>query len=151
LGRPPGTGTGATPGGGSFPGGGSGGRTGSGGGFGAGRAAGRFGAASGPVTVVNGSLVTVSETNPTTKSTSSVVITLTPSTTFSQRTSATTADLAVGKCATAVGSTSTTGAVTARSIALSTPGPNGCTSGFGRFGGAGSGANGPAGGGTTGA
>jgi hypothetical protein len=51
----------------------------------------------------------------------------------------------VGKCATAVGQADSTGAVTARSITLSTPGANGCTSGFGGFRGAGGAPGGPAG------
>ena len=71
--------------------------------------------------------MTVNETNPTTKKTSSVVVTLTSTTTFTERQSAAAADLAVGKCATAVGTADTTGAVTARSITISTPGANGCT------------------------
>jgi hypothetical protein len=36
----------------------------------------------------------------------------------------------VGKCARAGGSADTTGAITAQSITVSTPGPNGCTGGF---------------------
>jgi hypothetical protein len=57
----------------------------------------------------------------------------------------------VGKCATAVGTADSTGAVTARSITLSTAGANGCTTGFGRFGGGAGGAGGGAPGGSTGA
>jgi len=101
------------------------------------RFSGQFGAASGPVTAVNGSAVTVSETDPSTKKVSSVVVTLTSSTTFTERQSAAATDLAVGKCANAVGTADTTGAVTARSITISTPGANGCTTGFGRSGGGG--------------
>ena len=47
-----------------------------------------FGAASGSVTGVNGSTVTVSETDPRTQKTSSVAVTLTSTTTFTQRTAA---------------------------------------------------------------
>jgi Domain of unknown function (DUF5666) len=115
---------------------------------------GQFGAASGPVTAVNGSTVTLNETNPTTKKVSSVVVTLASSTAFTERQSAAATDLAVGKCANAVGTADTTGAVTARSITISTPGANGCTTGFGRFGGGArgpGGAGGPAPGGSTGA
>ena len=101
---------------------------------------GTFGAASGQVTAVTGSTVTVSETNPSTKATSSVVITLTASTTYTERTSATAADLAVGKCATAIGTADSTGAVTARSITLSHPVSGSCTTGFGGFGRGGGGA-----------
>ena len=101
------------------------------------------------MTAVSGSTATVSEVNPSTKATSSVVITLTASTTYSQRTSATAADLAVGKCATAIGTADSTGAVTARSISLSQPVSGSCTSGFGGFGRGGGGA--PGQGGSTGA
>jgi len=81
-----------------------------------------------------------------------VVVTFTSSTTFTQRAAATAADLAVGKCATAFGTADSTGAVTARSITISTPGPSGCTTGFGRFGGAGgSGGGAPGSGSPTGA
>jgi hypothetical protein len=103
------------------------------------------------VTAVNGSTVTVNETNPTTKKVSSVVVTLTASTAFTERQSAAATDLAVGKCASAVGTADTTGAVTARSITISTPGASGCTTGFGRFGGGAGGAGGGAAGGSTGA
>jgi hypothetical protein len=58
--------------------------------------------------------------------------------------------LAVGKCVQALGSADTTGAITATSISISTPGANGCSSGFGRRGGA-AGAGSGAGTGTTGA
>lgn len=128
--------------GGTFPGGtrpgGSGGRR-----FGNGQ----FGAASGPVTAVNGSSVTVDENNPLTKKTASVVVTLTASTTFTTTGTGSPADLVVGKCARAVGSASTTGAITAQSITVSAPGANGCTSGFGGFrgGAAGAGAGAPTG------
>jgi hypothetical protein len=116
-----------------------------------GGAGGQFGAASGQVTAVSGSTATVSEVNPSTKATSSVVITLTASTTYSQRTSATAADLAVGKCATAIGTADSTGAVTARSISLSQPVSGSCTSGFGGFGRGGGGGGAPGQGGSTGA
>jgi Domain of unknown function (DUF5666) len=95
--------------------------------------AGGFGGATGTVTAVNGSTVTVDETDPATKKTSSVTVTLTSSTTFTERTTASSSDLAVGKCANAIGSASSTGAVTARSIVISTPGANGCTAGFEGF------------------
>jgi hypothetical protein len=148
-GRGFGGGTGRPPGGG-FPGG----RRPTTGAGGAGRFSGQFGAASGPVTAINGSAVTVNETNPTTKKVSSVVVTLTSTTVFTERQSAAATDLAVGKCATAVGTADSTGAVTARSITISTPGANGCTTGFGRFGGGPGGAGGGGGtapGGSTGA
>ena len=109
---------------------------------------GQFAVASGMVTAVTGSQVTVSETNPSTQAASTAVVTLTPSTTFTERTSASPADLAVGKCAQAVGSADTTGAVAARSITVSTPGASGCAGRLGRFGGGG-GAGGGGGGGSS--
>jgi hypothetical protein len=137
---------------GGFSGGGSGGSDRAPGGA-AGRfrggAGGQFGAASGQVTAVSGSTATVGEVNPSTKATSSVVITLTASTTYTERTSATSSDLAVGKCATAIGTADSTGAVTARSISISQPVSGSCTTGFGGFGRGGGGA--PGQGGPTGA
>ena len=107
---------------------------------------GQFGAASGEVTAVNGSVVTINETNPTTKAASSVAVTLTSTTTFTTTGTASSTDLAVGKCARANGSADTTGAIAAQSITISTPGPDGCTSGFGGFrGGAGGAGTGGAG------
>ena len=110
-GRPPGGGT--RPGGGARPGGGT------------------FGRASGSVTAVSGSTVTVSEKSPVTQKTSSVPVTLTASTTYTTPASASASDLAVGKCARAIGTADSTGAIAATSITISTPGANGCTSGFG--------------------
>ncbi len=130
-----GAGAGGAPAGG-FGGGGSGRTPPAGGRF---RGAGNFGTASGLVNAVSGSSVTVTETNPQTKKTSSVVVTLTSSTTYTQRQSASSSDLAVGKCAEARGSASTTGAISADSITISTPGANGCTAGFGAFRGGGAG------------
>ncbi len=95
----------------------------------------QFAVAFGLVTAVNGSQVTVSETNPSTQATTTATVTLSASTAFTQRSSASSSDLAVGKCAQAAGSADTTGAVTARSITLSAPGANGCGGRFGRFGG----------------
>ncbi len=145
----PGGGTGGrAPFGGEFPGGGQ--RPPGGGSF-RGRGAGQFGLASGSVTGVKGSKVTVKETNPTTKKSSSVVVTLTSSTAFTERQSASATNLAVGKCASSFGSADSTGAVTATSITLSTPGANGCSSGFGGFGGFRGGAGGGPPGGAPGA
>ncbi len=95
------------------------------------RSFGNFSFASGSVTAVNGSTITVSENNPRTNQASNVTVTVTSSTTYSQTQSARSSDLAVGKCATASGSSSSTGAITAQTINISTPGSNGCTSGFG--------------------
>jgi hypothetical protein len=84
--------------------------------------------------------VTITETNPSTKATSSVVVTLTTATTFTTTGSASSTDLAVGKCARANGTADSTGAIAAQSITISTAGANGCTSGFGGFRGAAGGA-----------
>jgi hypothetical protein len=48
----------------------------------------------------------------------------------------------VGQCARAIGPADSTGTITARTITISTPGPNGCRIGFG---GRGTGANGTGG------
>jgi len=112
---------------------------------------GQFGAASGSVTVVNGSAVTVNETNPRTKKTSSVVVTLTSTTTFTTTQNSSASALVVGQCARAMGSANMTGAIAAQAITVSAPGPNGCTTGFGFRGGAGGGPGGTGGVVTTGA
>ncbi len=80
-------------------------------------------------------------------STTKVTVTTTSATTYRENETVTKANLKVGLCATAIGATDDTGAVTARTIALSTPTSSGCTLGFGggfgrgRFGGGGSGTN----------
>lgn len=91
--------------------------------------AGRF--ASGEVAAVTGTSFTVTETNPKTGAHTTVTVDTTSSTQFSQTEPATPADLAVGKCVRALGPASSTGAVSARSLAISSPGPSGCTAGFG--------------------
>ncbi|MGD0880203.1 MAG: hypothetical protein ABSB09_01355 [Acidimicrobiales bacterium] len=104
---------------------------------------GDFGAASGQVTAVNGSTVTVNETDPQTKKTSSVTVTLTGTTTFTTTVTATASAIVVGQCARAVGTADSTGAVTANSLTISAPTNGTCTSGFGVRGGFGGGAGGP--------
>jgi hypothetical protein len=86
--------------------------------------------------VGNGSFVITSTRN--SKSTK-VTVTTTSATTYRQLESATKANLKVELCATAIGATDDTGAIAARSIALSTPAASGCSAGFGggRFGGGG--------------
>ncbi len=49
--------------------------------------------------------------------------------------SATASALKVGQCITAIGTANSIGAVAARSIRVSQPGPSGCVSGFGGRGG----------------
>ncbi len=80
-----------------------------------------------------------------------MTVTTTSSTTYSETETATKANLKVGLCATAIGQTDDTGAVTARTISLNTPTASGCTAGFGgglgrgRFGAGGSGGTGTSG------
>jgi hypothetical protein len=62
-------------------------------------------------------------------------VTTSTSTTYSQTSGTSSSSLATGKCVTARGPASQTGAITATAISIRTPGPNGCTAGFGRFGG----------------
>ena len=97
---------------------------------------GKVASASGPTFVVqrtdrNGANMTTS-------------VTTDPSTTFSKVVSASQSALAVGQCVAAVGPADQTGAVTANSVTIRPPGPNGCFTG-GR-----GGQGGPAGGGAPG-
>lgn len=98
-------------------------------------------AVGGLVTAVSGDTITVQETmrargngtatataSPTT---ASVTVTTTSSTAFTAQKAGTASDVAVGKCATAIGKADDTGAVAATSITLR-PATNGsCTTGFG--------------------
>ncbi|HEX4864068.1 MAG TPA: hypothetical protein VFV02_08350, partial [Acidimicrobiales bacterium] len=72
----------------------------------------------------------------------SVTVQLTSSTRYTETQTAGASDLAVNDCVTAAGTTVSTGAVTANTIRISPPGPNGCTIGFGRGGGGAAGSNG---------
>jgi hypothetical protein len=73
-----------------------------------------------------------------------ITVTLGASTTVTQTVPATRAAAVVGQCASAFGSANSTATINAKSITVSSPGPNGCRSGFGgRFNG-----NGPGGTGT---
>jgi hypothetical protein len=82
--------------------------------------------AMGSVTAVNGSTFTVHETNPGNSAPMDTTVTVDPSTTYTKTVAADVHALAVGKCAVALGPADDTGAVTARSITISAPGPNGC-------------------------
>ncbi|HEX3780365.1 MAG TPA: DUF5666 domain-containing protein [Pseudonocardiaceae bacterium] len=113
-------------------------------GAGRGNFAGRI--AFGSVTAVTSTGFTVHSvargSNPATDTT----VTVTSSTTYSKVESADSSALAVGDCIAAVGATDDTGAVTAKTISISKPGPNGCSTGFGSgrggFGGGGTGGGG---------
>ncbi|HTZ42302.1 MAG TPA: hypothetical protein VMB79_00435 [Jatrophihabitans sp.] len=115
-----------------------------------GAARGRFGDfATGTLKSISGSTLTI-QAQDRQGGTTTDTITVTSATTVTETVSTTSAALKVGECVTATGSTGTTGTVSATRIALSTPGPNGCTSGFGRRGfGGGSGGGGSSGGGNT--
>jgi hypothetical protein len=104
---------------------------------------------SGEVKSVSGTAITVLSTRRAFGASSSATPTVatdtvdvSSATTYSQTVSATGAALVVGKCATAQGSPNSTGVVAATRIAVSTPGPQGCSAGgrFGFGGGRGSGA-----------
>jgi hypothetical protein len=101
---------------------------------------GGFGAfASGKIISVSGATVLIQAINPTSGASSTDTVTTTAATTVTATVAATAAALKVGECVSATGPTSSTGAVAATRITLSTPGPTGCTAGFGRRGGAPSG------------
>jgi hypothetical protein len=83
----------------------------------------------GKLTNVSGSTMTVQpETG------SPVTVVVSSSTTITRLVSSSTARLAAGECVTATGQKDSSGTVKARSILVSAPGPNGCTS-AGAFGG----------------
>ena len=84
----------------------------------------------GQVAATTGTSLTVTTTNPRTDAHRTVTVDTTSSTSFSETEPAAPTDLAVGKCVRALGPASSTGAVAARSVAISSPGPNGCA-GFG--------------------
>jgi len=91
------------------------------------------GRASGSVASVSGDTIVVSETDPQTQQASQRTVTVTGTTTYTKTASATTDALKVGQCAVVQGSADNKGAVTATSIAVSSPpaGSTTCTTGFG--------------------
>jgi uncharacterized membrane protein len=94
---------------------------------------GNFGAfAFGSVTAVSATGFTVHSAARGQNPATDTAVTVTSSTTYSKVESATSSALAVGDCIAAVGSTDDTGAVTAKTIGISKPGPNGCATGLGR-------------------
>ena len=155
----PATGGGAGAGGGGFGGAGSyssrpsgaPSRAPSGGGSAARRA---FASATGTVSSVSGSTILVSgvlrgragaTSSATAPTASTITVTLAASATVTQTVAATSAAAVLGKCATAIGPANSAGAITAKSITISTPGPTGCSAGFGGFGGRGGGSGGAGG------
>jgi hypothetical protein len=121
-------------------GGGNGPRAGSANGNRNGNRMGRFAGAFGKVTSVSAPTFVVQRTDRNGANTTTTVTT-DSSTTFSKVVTASQSALAVGQCVTAVGPADQTGAVTANSITIRPPGPNGCV--VGNRGGQGGGNGGP--------
>lgn len=86
----------------------------------------------GSVTAVNGNTFTVHDTAPNSGMAADTTVSIGSNTTFTKTVSADSHALVVGKCVVALGPTDSTGAVTARSMTISTPGPNGCAAFGGR-------------------
>ncbi|MEN3358397.1 MAG: hypothetical protein V7637_2379 [Mycobacteriales bacterium] len=111
-----------------------------------------FATAFGKVTAVSGSTVTITGTlrtgggrfggtptpspsaTPTRPAAGPLTVTLGSSATVQKTVAATSAAAVTGKCASAFGKTDSSGTVAATTITISTPGPNGCSRGFGGFG-----------------
>ena len=83
----------------------------------------------GSVTAVSATGFTVHNTNPRAGQSADTTVTINSSTTYTKTASATSSALAVGECVAAIGPADDTGAITARTIAISKPGPSGCTTG----------------------
>lgn len=105
-------------------------RTGTGGGGGG---AG-FAFATGTVQSVSGATIVIDTVAQAAQGATIDTVTTTGTTTVTTTAPATSAALTVGECVSANGATSPNGSVSATRIALSTPGPSGCTTGFGRRG-----------------
>ena len=99
---------------------------------------GAFGGANGKVTSLSSGGFVVQGRNPVAGADTSITVTTTAATKYLKVVTAGPAALKVGQCITAIGSANSIGAVAARSIRISQPGPNGCVTGFGRRGGPGS-------------
>lgn len=103
-----------------------------------------LGRANGLVTAVNGTSVTVQETN--TTGTTSITITVPTTVRVNRIDTVDSSALQTGECVTAVGQKDSSGTVQARALTIVPAGPNGCTAGGGggffgggRFGGGGGG------------
>ncbi|MEU2198951.1 hypothetical protein [Isoptericola sp. NPDC019482] len=92
------------------------------------------GLTSGKVTAVDGSTVTVSATSSDGESTEETV-TVDDATVYTVQQDGSADDVAVGQCVTARGEEDDGGAVTATSLTVSSPGDDGCSTGFGGRGG----------------
>jgi Domain of unknown function (DUF5666) len=96
---------------------------------------GAFGGANGKVTSVSASGFVVQGRNRAAGSDTSVTVITTAASTYLKTVTATPSALKVGLCITAVGTANSIGAIAARSIRISQPGPSGCVTGFGGRGG----------------
>jgi hypothetical protein len=99
-----------------------------------------FASATGTVSSISGSTILVSGVlrngpsaagSSTPPSPTTITVTLGTSATITETVPATSAAAVVGQCARAIGPADSTGTITARTITISTPGPNGCRIGFG--------------------
>jgi Domain of unknown function (DUF5666) len=103
---------------------------------------GAFGGANGKVTsvsasgfVVQGRNRAAGSTGSASASTTSMTVTATAATKYLKTITAAPSALKVGQCITALGTANSIGAIAARSIRISQPGPTGCVTGFGGRGG----------------
>jgi hypothetical protein len=99
-----------------------------------GRSIGQF--TSGQVTSLATTGIVVHENARGTEPARDVQVTITASTKITEQVTATSTALRVGRCVSAQGAAASTGTVTATRVAITTPGANGCSAGFGggRFG-----------------
>jgi hypothetical protein len=125
---------------GGLPGGGSFAQRPSGTASGDARARRAFASANGTVSSVSGSTVIINGVlrngpgtagSSTPPSPTTITVTLGASATVTETVPATSAAAVVGQCARAIGPADVTGTITAKSISISSPGPNGCRIGFG--------------------
>jgi hypothetical protein len=116
---------------------------------------GAFGGASGKVTSLSASGFVVqgrsrganasgAPASPAAGAVTSTTVTISAATTYQKEVSARPSALKVGECVTAIGMANSIGAVAARTIRITQPGPNGCATGFGGRGGFGGGPGGGA-------
>jgi hypothetical protein len=96
---------------------------------------GAFGGADGKVTSVSASGFVVQERTRAASSDTSITVITTAASKYLKTITAAPSALKVGQCITAIGTANSIGAVAARSIRVSQPGPTGCVTGFGGRGG----------------
>jgi hypothetical protein len=92
---------------------------------------GGFGGANGKVTSLSASGFVVQGRNPAASAGASITVTTTAATKYLKVATVGASALKVGQCITAAGPANSIGAVAARSIRISQPGPNGCVTAFG--------------------